>query len=107
MALTDDQLFQLSFDFFTHRGDSWRDYYVTASIQPKGIDAGAALIAYARAAIALEKQQEAVAFTALRFTEGSRQRGNGNLFPVVSNSYQPKPIIVPRGVQPNPPPKDP
>lgn len=107
MPLTDDQLFQLSFDFFTHRGDSWRDYSITTSIQPKGLDAGAALIAYARAAIALYKQQEAAAFTPLRFTEGSRQRGNGNLFPVVSKGYQPKPTIVPRGVQPNPPPKDP
>lgn len=58
MALTDDQLFQLSFDFFAHRGESWRDYSITTSIQSKSLDAGAALIAYARAAIALEKQQE-------------------------------------------------
>lgn len=58
MALTDDQLYQLSFDFFAHSGDSWRDCSVTTSIQPKRIDAGKALIAYARAAIALEKQQQ-------------------------------------------------
>ena len=103
MALTDDQLFQLSFDFFTHRGDFWRGHSITTSIQPKCIDAGSALIAYARAAIALEKQQEATASATPSFTEGSRQRGNGNL----SGGYQPKPTIVPRGVQPNPPPRDP
>jgi hypothetical protein len=103
MTLTDDQLFQLSFDFCVHRGDSWRDYSVTMSIQPKGIDAGAALIAYARAAIALEKQQEVTAARRVVFTEGYRQKGNGNL----SGGYPSKPTIVPRGVQPNPPPKDP
>jgi len=109
MALTDDQLLQLSFDFFSHRGNSWRDYSMTTSIQPKGIDAGAAIVAYARAAIALEKQQETTAsttpsFTVIpSFTEGSRQRGNGNRL----RGYQPKPTIVPRGIRPNPPPKDP
>jgi hypothetical protein len=102
MALTDGQLFQLSFDFFSHRGDSCRDYSVTTSIQPKSMDAGFALVAYARAAIALDRQQEGRS-TTLSFTEGSRQRGNGNL----SRGYQPKPGIVPRGVKPNPPPKDP
>ena len=103
MALTDEQLFQLSFGFFLHRGDSWRGHSITTSIQPKGVDAGVALIAYARAAIALEKQQEVAAARWVVFTEGSQQKGNGNL----SGGYQPKPTIVPRGVQPNPPPKDP
>ena len=62
MALTDDQLFQLSFDFFTHRGDSFRGHTVTRSIQPKGLDAGAALVAYARAAIALAEKQEPIPY---------------------------------------------
>ena len=62
-----------------------------------------AIVAYARAAIALEKQQETTASTIPSFTEGSRQRGNGNLL----RGYKPKPTIVPRGIQPNPPSKDP
>jgi hypothetical protein len=62
MALTDDQLLQLSFDFFNHRGNSWRDQFVSTSITPKGLDVGVALINYARAAIALAEGQEPIPY---------------------------------------------
>ena len=60
MALTDDQLFGLSFDFFTHRADSFRGHTVTRSVEPIGSDVGSALVAYARAAIALAEEQEPI-----------------------------------------------
>jgi hypothetical protein len=57
MTLTDDQIFKLSFDFFTHRGNSWGHFYESTSIHAKGA-VDQALIGFVRAAIALEKQQE-------------------------------------------------